>query len=177
MVVLVPLPTELSKRTKGYQAEKARKVRGVISLHTSHMCAIRLHFFRRTSVSTWLFKVSYPWRIRAFPIVLIYVHLVLETIRTVKLLGWEKVQASKLEGARKEELDAARKVIMMQIWIGCIKYVRTAPFHITICANSAPLQRLYPPPHHAGELCNFRKPISCSSPATLTSHPDLRHES
>ena len=60
MVVLVPLPTELSKRTKGYQAEKARKVRGIIFLYTSHMCAIRLHFFRRTSVSTWLFKVSNP---------------------------------------------------------------------------------------------------------------------
>ena len=47
----------------------------------------------------------------------------LEVIRTVKLLGWEKDQANKLDGARKEELKCARKVIMMQIFIGCIKQV------------------------------------------------------
>ena len=47
--------------------------------------------------------------------------LVLDTIRTVKLLGWERAQSVKLEGARKEELECARNAIMMQIWIGCIK--------------------------------------------------------
>ncbi|KAI0752922.1 P-loop containing nucleoside triphosphate hydrolase protein [Daedaleopsis nitida] len=45
----------------------------------------------------------------------------LKNIRTVKLLGWEPEQASKIEDARKSELREARKVTITLIWMDFIK--------------------------------------------------------
>lgn len=46
---------------------------------------------------------------------------VLKNIRTVKLLGWEPEQASKVEAKRSEELKRTRKINMTQICMNFIK--------------------------------------------------------
>ena len=119
MIALFPIPAQLSKRTIGYQGDQARKVS-----YKTFVWRITLWTWicRRTYACLWLFEVS-SLHTRIIPGVLWTPTTVLETIRTIKLLGWEKDQAKELEGARKEELECARKVIQMQIFIGCIKQV------------------------------------------------------